>query len=152
MDASESASNVGTWSRVLRRQRSAGSKRFNFEWCFDDGQCGFVVHKKNGNGYKMFLDSNEDGVFDSSDDLIVKGSYKDDFKGSKVNQILGKKEEGIITAKPYSSDDHDHDHDHGEVDKVQGINALGIEHMSFLNSELDEILHDHGDAANHDMV
>ena len=39
-----------------------------------------------------------------------------------------------------------------EVEKVQGINALGIEHMSFLNSELVEILHDHGDAANHDMV
>ena len=112
----------------------------------------------------MFLDSNEDGIFDSSDELIVKGPFKEGFESVKPGRLLGKEDEGIITAEPYSAEDHeghdhghdheghdhDHDHDHGHHDKVEakGINGLGIQHMSFLNTDLEQVLHDHGDAHN----
>ena len=164
MNNSELDPQIGTWSRVVKRDRPSESKRFHYEWCFDDGQCGFVVHKKNGKGYKMFLDSNEDGIFDSSDELIVKGPFKEGFESVKPGRLLGKEDEGIITAEPYSAEDHeghdhghdheghdhDHDHDHGHHDKVEakGINGLGIQHMSFLNTDLEQVLHDHGDAHN----
>lgn len=152
---------IGSWSRVAKKDRPEGSKRFHYEWSFEDGHVGFVVHKKNGKGYKMYADSNSDGRFDSSDDLIVKGRVEDGFEDVKPGRLLGKGDLGLITAEPYVAEDHadhDHDHDHGDdhgsmdMTMPKGINGLGIQHMSFLNTDLEKVLHDHGDAHHHDSM
>ena len=86
----------------------------------------------------------------------------------KPGHLLPKNVDGVITAKPFDckaeddsvdalhsedhSQDHDHDHghDHGSCQMATGINALGIEHLSFLNAEAAKVVHDHGDAHNHE--
>ena len=151
----QGASQVGIWSRVRKKDRPTGSKKFHYSWNFDDGETGFVVHRKNQRGYKMFSDSNENGILDKDDILISKGKVVEGFEDVKPGKLLSKRVDGVITAKPFEShsDDHDHDHDHDrdhDHDMSTGINALGIEHLSLLNADGAMVIHDHGDAHNHD--
>ena len=153
MDSMSSAPEVGIWSRVRKKDRPMGSKKFHYSWNFDDGETGFVVHRKNQKGYKMFSDTNGNGILDKDDVLISKGKFVEGFEDVKPGKLLPKKIDGVITAKPFQahSDDHGHDHhdDHG-YDTASGINALGIEHLSLLNTDGAMVVHDHGDAHNHD--
>ena len=112
----------------------------------------------------MFLDSNDDGLFDRNDALISRGPLQDGFDDVRPGRLLGKGEEGIITAQAYIAEghddhegdhDHDHDHDHEEhlhddEHALKGINALGWQHMSFFDPDMNEVFHDHGAAHNHD--
>ena len=155
MDSAHSAPEVGIWSRVRKKDRPTGSKKFHYSWTFDDGETGFVLHRKNQKGYKMFYDSNGNGIRDKDDILISKGEFVEGFEDVKPGKLLPKNVDGVITAKPFQahSDDHDHDHeDHDDHvhDMVTGINALGIEHLSLLNADGAMVCHDHGDAHNHD--
>ena len=147
-----SAPGIGIWSRVRKKDRPTGSKKFHYSWTFDDGETGFVLHRKNQKGYKMFYDSNGNGIRDKDDILISKGEFVEGFENVKPGKLLPKKIDGVITAKPFQahSDDHDHDHDDHVHDMVTGINALGIEHLSLLNADGAMVCHDHGDAHNHD--
>ncbi len=148
----QGASQVGIWTRVRKKDRPTGSKKFHYSWNFDDGKTGFVVHRKNQIGYKMFSDSNENGILDKDDILVSKGKVVEGFEDVKPGKLLPKKVDGVITAKPFQShsDDHDHDHDDHGHDMATGINALGIEHLSLLNADGAMVCHDHGDAHNHD--
>ena len=158
MDSMISAPEVGIWSRVRKKHRPSESKKFHYSWSFDDGETGFVVHRKNQKGYKMFSDANGNGILDKNDILISKGKFVEGFEDVKPGKLLPKKIDGVITAKPFHahSDDHDHDdhdhHDHDDLghDMATGINALGIEHLSLLNADGAMVCHDHGDAHNHD--
>ena len=153
MNSMQGASQVGIWSRVRKKDRPTGSKKFHYSWNFDDGETGFVVHRKNQRGYKMFSDSNENGILDKDDILISKGKVVEGFEDVKPGKLLSKRVDGVITAKPFEShsDDHDHDHDRDhDHDMSTGINALGIEHLSLLNADGAMVIHDHGDAHNHD--
>jgi len=156
MDSMSSAPEVGIWSRVRKKDRPMGSKKFHYSWNFDDGETGFVVHRKNQKGYKMFSDSNGNGILDKEDILISKGKFSDGFEDVKPGKLLSKKADGVITAESFEahSDDHDghghHDHDDHIHEMVTGINALGIEHLSLLNVDGATVVHDHGDAHNHD--
>ena len=166
MDADKSNPQVGSWFKVSRRDRPSGSKRFHYQWESEDGETGFVVHKRNGKGFKMFLDSNDDGLFDRNDALISRGPLQDGFDDVRPGRLLGKGEEGIITAEAYIAEghddhegdhDHDHDHDHEEhhhddEHALKGINALGWQHMSFFDLDMNEVFHDHGAAHNHDYA
>ena len=151
-----SAPEIGIWSRVRKKDRPMGSKKFHYSWNFDDGETGFVVHRKNQKGYKMFSDSNGNGILDREDVLISKGKFADGFEDVKPDKLLPKKADGVITAESFEthSDDHDghghHDHDDHDHEMVTGINALGIEHLSLLNVDGSTVVHDHGDAHNHD--
>ena len=160
MDSMHSAPEIGIWSRVRKKDLPTGSKKFHYSWNFDDGETGFVVHRKNQKGYKMFYDANGNEIRDKDDILISKGEFVEGFEDVKPGKLLPKKVDGVITAKPFQShsDDHDHDHDHQDHDHhddlghdmATGINALGIEHLSLLNADGAMVCHDHGDAHNHD--
>ena len=148
-----SAPKNGIWSRVRKKDRPTGSKKFHYSWNFDNGETGFVVHRKNQKGFKIFSDTNGNGILDKDDILISKGNFVEGFEDVKRGKLLPKKVDGVITAKPFQahSDAHDHDHhdDHGH-DRTTGINALGIEHLSLLNADGAMVCHDHGDAHHHD--
>ena len=156
MDSMHSAPEIGIWSRVRKKDRPMGSKKFHYSWNFDDGENGFVVHRKNQKGYKMFSDTNGNGILDKEDILISKGKFADGFEDVKPGKLLPKKTDGVITADSFEahSDDHDghgyHDHDDQGHDMATGITALGIEHLSLLNVDDATVVHDHGDAHNHD--
>ena len=150
MDVMQGASQVGIWSRVRKKDRPTGSKKFHYSWNFDDGETGFVVHRKNQRGYKMFSDSNENGILDKDDILISKGKVVEGFEDVKPGKLLSKRVDGVITAKPFESHSDDHYHDDHGHDMSTGINALGIEHLSLLNADGAMVIHDHGDAHNHD--
>ena len=100
----------------------------------------------------MFSDSNENGILDKDDILISKGKVVEGFEDVKPGKLLSKRVDGVITAKPFESHSHDHDHNHDDHghDISTGINALGIEHLSLLNADGAMVIHDHGDAHNHD--
>ena len=49
-----SAPEIGIWSRVRKKDRPTGSKKFHYSWNFDDGETGFVVHKKIKKDIKCF--------------------------------------------------------------------------------------------------
>ena len=133
-----------------------GSMKFHYSWNFDDGETGFVVHRKNQKGYKMFSDTNGNGILDKEDILISKGKFADGPEDVKPVKLLPKKADGVITAESFEahSDDHDghgyHDYDDQGHEMATGINALGIEHLSLLNVDDATVVHDHGDAHNHD--
>ena len=157
MDSMSSASEVGIWSRVRKKDRPMGSKKFHYSWNFDDGETGFVVHRKNQKGYKMFSDANGNGILDKDDVLISKGKFVEGFEDVKPGKLLPKKIDGVITAKPFQAqsddnghDHHDHHHDDDGHDTASGINALGIEHLSLLDADGAMVCHDHGNAHNHD--
>ena len=153
---------VGSWFKVSRRDRPSGSKRFHYQWESEDGEIGFVVHKRNGKGFKMFLDSNDDGLFDRNDTLITRGPLQKGFEDVRPGRLLHQGEEGIITSEAYIAeghddhkDDGDHDHDHEEhhhddEHDLEGINALGWQHLGFFDPDMNEVFHDHGAAHNHD--
>ena len=75
---------------------------------------------------------------------------------SSLASFFPKKTDGVITAESFEahSDDHDghgyHDHDDQGHDMATGITALGNEHLSLLNVDDATVVHDHGDAHNHD--
>ena len=81
---------IGSWFKVSRRDRPSGSKRFHYQWESEDGEIGFVVHKRNGKGFKMFLDSNDDGLFDSNDTLITRGPLQEGFEDVRPGRLLVK--------------------------------------------------------------
>ena len=145
-----SATEIGIWSRVRKKDRLTGSKKFHYSWNFDDGETGFVVHRKNQKGYKMFSDTNGNGILDEDDILISKGNFVEGFEDVKRGKLLPKKVDGVITAKPFHAHSDDHDHDNHGHDMATGINAFGIEHLSLLNADGAMVVHDHGDAHNHD--
>ena len=157
MDSMHSAPEVGIWSRVRKRDRPTRSKKFHYLWNLNDGETGFLFHRKNQKGYKMFSDSNGNGILDKEDILISKGKFAEGFEDVKAGKLLPKRADGVITAKPFQShiDDHNLDHDHQDHEDdghgmPTGINALGIEHLSLLNADGATVVHDHGDAHNHD--
>ena len=137
-DSSDSAPVIGTWKRVGRKERPAGGKNFHYSWQYDDGLSGFVIHHKNRRSYSKYVDSNDNQRLDRSDALVVRGRFKKEFRNQRPGRLLGNNETGIITAKPFA-----------EAPSAVGINSLGIEHLSFLDSDQNMVLHDHGDAHNH---
>ena len=143
MDTDKINPRVGSWFKVSRRDRPSGSKRFHYQWEAEDGDIGFVVHKRNGKGFKMFLDSNDDGLFDRNDTLITRGPLQEGFEDVRPGRLLGQGEEGIITAQTYLAEGHD-EHHHDEEHALKGINALGWQHMSFFDIDMNEVFHDHG--------
>ena len=100
MDSMSSAPEVGIWSRVRKKDRPMGSKKFHYSWNFDDGETGFVVHRKNQEGYKMFSDTKRNGILDKNNILISKGKFVKGFEDVKRGNLLPKKVDGVITAKP----------------------------------------------------
>ena len=153
MDSANSVPEIGIWSRVEKSELGADSKKYHYSWSFDGGEAGFIVHKKNRKKYKMFKDSNDNGILDKEDVLISKGKLTGDFQNVKSGKLLPKNVDGLITAMPYELNcddhDHDHDHDHGDCEMAMGINSLGIEHLSLLNAEGAMVIHEHGGAHGH---
>ena len=149
---SDSALAIGEWKRVGRRERAVGGRRFHYLWHFDDGRSGFVIHHKNRRRFSKYLDSNDNQRLDRSDALVVRGRFKKEFRNQRPGHLLGNNEIGIITAKPFVESDlageNHHGHGNSEFSAV-GINSLGIEHLSFLDSDQNMVLHDHGEAHNH---
>ena len=162
--ASKSHPEVGSWSRVSRKSRPAGSRRFHYSFDLDGGHSGFVLHKNSRRKarIRMFLDSNENGRFDQKDQLLVGGVLKQAFSSSKPGSLLKSSNAGLITAQEYLIDDHadhDHDHDHHHSHDHQvsnktpaGINSIGYQHMSLWTEAMAEVFHDHGAAHHHDSM
>ena len=67
MESSHDAPWIGSWSRVVKSERGFDSKKYHYLWVFNEGESGFVVHKKNRKKYKMFEDSNNNGILDEDD-------------------------------------------------------------------------------------
>ena len=161
------AESIGTWRRAKKGMRSLGSSKYHYTWDLNDGNSGFIVHGKKGGKwrskkYKMFIDSNGNGILDDSDELISKGKFKKGYRKERLGRLLPKDADGIITAKAFQQQDHS-GHDHSEHSHSDygggkllsimgevGINALGFEHMSLMNLAGDMVLHDHGIAYEHD--
>ena len=80
MDSSNDAPEIGSWSRVVKSERGGDSKKYHYSWVFNEGETGFVVHKKNRKKYKMFEDSNNNGILDEDDQLISKGRFEGVFE------------------------------------------------------------------------
>ena len=161
--SSGSLPEVGSWVKVTRKSRPAGSRRFHYSFDLDGGHSGFVLHKKlrRKGRIRLFLDSNENGRFDRKDQPLVGGVLKTPFFSSKPGSLLKSSDAGLITAKEYVMDDHGHDHDHdhhhGHDHQVlrqipAGINSIGYKDMSLWTDAMAEVFHDHGDAHHHDSM
>ncbi len=101
----------------------------------------------------MFLDSNDNGLLDRRDQLLVRGILKKPFSSSRPGSLLRGSEDGVITAKVHVMDQPDHDHgDHGSPKDPVGINSIGFEHMSLWTDAMAEVFHDHGAAHHHDSM
>ena len=161
--SSGSLPEVGSWVKVTRKSRPAGSRRFHYSFDLDGGHSGFVLHKKSRRKgrIRLFLDSNENGRFDRKDQPLVGGVLKTPFFSSKPGSLLKSSDAGLITAKEYVMDDHGHDHDHdhhhGHDHQVlrqipAGINSIGYKDMSLWTDAMAEVFHDHGDAHHHDSM
>ena len=95
----------------------------------------------------MYEDTNSNGIRDKIDSLISNGKFSDEFRP----RDLPFKKDGVITAKAFDADKFQSQslEMHGHQHEVTGINTLGIEHMSLLDSSGVQALHCHGDAHSH---
>ena len=146
---------VGSWGKIPKRLRPVGSRRFHYSFELDGGHSGFVLHKKSRRKgrLRMFLDSNDNGLLDRRDQLLVRGILKKPFSSSRPGSLLRGSEDGVITAKVHVMDQPDHDHgDHGSPKDPVGINSIGFEHMSLWTDAMAEAFHDHGAAHHHDSM
>ena len=153
MASSMEATTIGTWSRVRKRNLPSKSRKFQYTWDFLNGESGFIVQNKakNNKQFQMYLDANDDGILNRSDRLVVGGKLSQGFRKTKRGDLIDFASSALITAKPYEegSAAHDHSsHDHSKISPL-GINELGYEHLSFLNSEMNQVFHDHGAAHAH---
>ena len=97
----------------------------------------------------MYLDSNDDGILDRSDRLVVRGKLSNGFRKIRRGDLIDFSDSALITAKPCDEEIHvGHNHSSDEHSKCVplGINELGYEHLSFLNSDMNQVFHDHGAA------
>ena len=171
MESSIEASPIGSWARVRKRDLPSKGKKFKYTWDFSDGSSGFIVQRKTKNNkqFQMYLDTNEDGVFNQSDRLVVGGKLSRGYRNSKPGDLIDFSDTALITAKPYdpvshsrrvhssndksshdksSNDENTHDkssHDQSEQAPL-GINELGYQHLSFLDADMNQVFHDHGAA------
>ena len=195
MESSIEASPIGSWARVRNRDLPSKGKKFKYTWDFSDGSSGFIVQRKTKNNkqFQMYLDANEDGVFNRSDRLVVGGKLSRGYRNSKPGDLIDFSDTALITAKPYdpvsnsrrvhsshdksghdksSNDKSSHDkssndkssHDKSSHDKssndqseqaLLGINELGYQHLSFLDTDMNQVFHDHGAAHaahHHEMI
>ena len=100
----------------------------------------------------MYLDSNHDGILDWSDRLVVRGKLSNGFRKIRRGDLIEFSDSALITAKPYDEKGHvgnDHNSDDYSKSAPLGINELGYEHLSFLNSDMNQVFHDHGAAHAH---
>ena len=156
MAGSMEASSIGTWTRARKRDLPSKGKKFKYTWDLSDGTSGFIVQKKakNKKQFQMYLDANEDGVFNRSDRLVVGGKLSQGYRNSKPGDLIDFSDSALITAKPYDPESHsgdDHNgHDHSTHDHSAkaplGINELGYQHLSFLDADMNQVFHDHGAA------
>lgn len=130
---------IGSWRRAPRSVRKNSPRRYHYEVSFVDDISGFVVHSKGGRKYKVFVDSNDNGVRDAGDELISKGRFEKGFRGKSPGRLLSPAEDGVVTAKQFDP----------SMGAVMGFNLLGFEHVSFLDVDANMIIHDHGHAYNH---
>ena len=181
MESSIEASPIGSWARVRKRDLPSKGKKFKYTWDFSDGSSGFIVQRKTKNNkqFQMYLDTNEDGVFNQSDRLVVGGKLSRGYRNSKPGDLIDFSDTALITAKPYdpvshsrrvhssndkssndkssndkssndksSNDENTHDkssNDQSEKGPL-GINELGYQHLSFLDTDMNQVFHDHGAA------
>ena len=85
--------------------RSNGSSKYHYEWNFNDGNSGFIVHGKsvaNGSAKstKMFIDSNGNGILDDSDELISKGKLEKSFRKQRHGRLIEKMPTALSQQKP----------------------------------------------------
>ena len=171
MESSIEASPIGSWARVRKRDLPSKGKKFKYTWDFSDGSSGFIVQRKTKNNkqFQMYLDTNENGVFNQSDRLVVGGKLSRGYRNSKPGDLIDFSDTALITAKPYdpvshsrrvhssndkssndksSNDENTHDkssNDQSEKGPL-GINELGYQHLSFLDTDMNQVFHDHGAA------
>ena len=158
MESSMEASPIGSWVRVRNRDLPSKGKKFKYTWDFSDGTSGFIVQKKSKNNkqFQMYLDTNENGIFNRSDRLVVGGKLSKGYRNSKPGDLIDFSGAALITAKPYAPESHvghdhsGHDHSsHRQSEKAPlGINELGYQHLSFLDIDMNQVFHDHGAAHN----
>ena len=143
----DDATDVGVWKKVRKNQKITGGRDYHYLWDLNDAGSGFIVYKRKRNRYIMYEDTNSNGIRDKKDGLISKGKFSDEFRP----RDLPFKKDGVITAKAFDADKFQSQslEMHGHQHEVTGINTLGIEHMSLLDSNGVQALHDHGDAHSH---
>ena len=143
----DDATDVGVWNKVRKNQKITGGRDYNYSWNLNNAGSGFIVYKRKRNRYIMYEDTNGNGIRDKKDGLISKGKFSDGFRP----RDLPFKKDGVITAKAFDADKFQSKslEMHGHQHEVTGINTLGIEHMSLLDSNGVQALHDHGDAHSH---
>ena len=143
----DDATDVGVWNKVRKNQKITGGRDYHYSWDLNDAGSGFIVYKRKRNRYIMYEDTNGNGIRDKKDGLISKGKFSDGFRP----RDLPFKKDGVITAKAFDADKFQSQslEMHGHQHEVTGINTLGIEHMSLLDSSGVQVLHDHGDAHSH---
>ena len=145
----DNAKDVGLWKKIRKNQsiQGSGAKPYHYLWDLNDGGSGFILYKKKRNRYRMYEDTNGNGIRDKKDSLIGQGKFSDGFRP----RDLPFNTDGVITAKAFDVDKfHSQSLEmHGHQHEVTGINTLGIEHMSLLDAKGVMALHDHGDAHSH---
>lgn len=171
MESSMEASPIGAWNRVRNRDLPSKGKKFKYTWELSDGASGFIVQKKakNNKQFRMYLDVNDNGIFNRSDRLVVGGKLSKGYRNSKPGDLIDFSDTALITAKPYdpvsdsrrvhssndksSNDKSSNDessHDKSSNDQSEqvplGINELGYQHLSFLDADMNQVFHDHGAA------
>ena len=143
----DDATNVGVWKKVRKNQKIEGGRDYQYSWDLNNEGSGFIVYKRKRNRYRMYEDTNSNGIRDKIDSLISNGKFSDEFRP----RDLTFKKDGVITAKAFDADKFQSQslEMHGHQHEVTGINTLGIEHMSLLDSSGVQVLHCHGDAHSH---
>jgi hypothetical protein len=67
----------------------------------------------------MYLDTNDDGIFNRSDRLVVGGKLSKGHRKSKPGDLIDFSDTALISAKPYQSATHSgHDHSGHDLSKI----------------------------------
>lgn len=97
------AISIGTWASVRKRDLPSKGRKFKYTWEFSDGTSGFIVQKrrKNRKQFRMYLDTNDDGILNRSDRLVVGGKLSKGHRKSKPVDLIDFSDIALISAKPY---------------------------------------------------
>ena len=77
----DNAKEVGVWKKFRKNQSIEGprAKPYHYLWDLNDGGSGFILYKKKTNRYKMYEDTNGNGIRDKKIVSLVRENFLMDF-------------------------------------------------------------------------
>jgi len=84
-------------SEKAKSRRKGRQRRYDYLWDLDDGRPGFVRQTKRDR-LRIFVDSDSDGLFTESDELVGRARIKKAYRGIARGNIIEDGSFGSVTA------------------------------------------------------